>query len=136
MIILEQRVDQLRSHIVGMVAVKESKKILADSYAEEVADTLKLLDQGFSEKTRLREAERSLASFVGEAAELAANIAATQVQIGETELQILQLRSEFQNEVVAELSETQTSLKDLSERLTALQDVVRRTSIVSRIRAS
>lgn len=131
MIILEQRVDQLRSQIVGMEAVKEAKQILAESYAEEVADTLKLLDQGFSEKTRLREAERSLASFAGEAAELAANIAATQVQIGETELQILQLRSEFQNEVVAELSETQTSLKDLSERLTALQDVVRRTSIVS-----
>jgi epimerase transport system membrane fusion protein len=89
------------------------------------------LDQGFSEKNRLRQAERSFASYSGEAAELIANIAATRVQIGETELQILQQSSEFQNEVVSELSEVQTGLKDAGERLTALQDIVRRTTIAA-----
>ena len=129
--ILEQRVDQLQTQVVGMEAQRETKELLAQSFAEELADTQSLLDQGFSEKNRLRQVERSFASYSGEAAELIANIAATRVQIGETELQILQQTSEFQQEVVSELSEVQTGLKDAEERLTALQDVVRRTTIVS-----
>lgn len=129
--ILNQRVDQLLTQVVGMEAQRETKELLAQSFAEELADTRSLLDKGFSEKTRLRQAERSFASYSGEAAELTANIAATQVQIGETRLQILQQISEFQNEVVSELSEVQTGLNDTEERLTALQDVVRRTNILA-----
>ena len=129
--ILEQRVNQLQTQVVGMEAQRQTKEILAQSFSEELADTRSLLDQGFSEKTRLRQAERSFASYSGEAAELTANIAATQVQIGETQLQILQQTSEVQNEVVSELSEVQSSLKDSNERLTALQDVVSRTTIVA-----
>lgn len=129
--ILEQRIDQLQTQVVGMEAQRETKELLAQSFAEELADTQSLLDQGFSEKNRLRQAERSFASYSGEAAELIANVAATRVQIGEAELQILQQTSEFQNEVVSELSEVQTGLKDAGERLTALQDIVRRTTIVA-----
>ena len=51
--------------------------------------------------------------------ELTTNIAATEVQMGETQLQILQ-SSEFQNEVVNELGQVQT-FKDLNERITALR---------------
>ena len=129
--ILEQRVNQLQNQVRGMEALQTTKESLAQSFSEELEDTQKLLDQGFSEKTRLREAERSFASFSGEAAELSANIAATQVQIGETELQILQQESDFHSEVVSELSEVQTSLKDASERLTALRDVLSRTTVTA-----
>ena len=129
--ILEQRVNQLESQVLGMEAQRDTKEQLAVSFADELADTKSLLNQGFSEKTRLRQAERNFASYSGEAAELVANIAAARVQIGETELQILQQRSEFQNEVVAELSEVQNQLKDTNERRTALRDVVSRTSIVA-----
>ena len=127
--ILEQRVEQLKSQVVGLEALRTTKEMLAQSFEEELADTQTLLDQGFSEKTRLRQIERNFATFSGEAAELSANIAATEVQIGETQLQILQQLSEFQNEVVAELSEVQTAIKDSDERLTALRDVVSRTII-------
>jgi epimerase transport system membrane fusion protein len=129
--ILKQRVNQLQNQVNGMEALQATKEALAKSFAEELEDTQKLLDQGFSEKTRLREVERSFASFSGEAAELTANIAATQVQIGETELQILQQESDFHSEVVSELSEVQTSLKDASERLTALRDVLSRTTVAA-----
>ena len=127
--ILEQRVEQLKSQVVGLDAQRKTKEMLAQSFAEELTDTQTLLDQGFSEKTRLREVERNFATFSGEAAELSANIAAAEVQIGETQLQIIQQQSEFQNEVVAELSEVQTAIKDSDERLTALRDVVSRTII-------
>ena len=127
--ILEQRVEQLKSQIVGLEALRKTKEMLAQSFEEELTDIQTLLDQGFSEKTQLRQIERNFATFSGEAAELSANIAATKVQVGETQLQILQQRSEFQNEVVAELSNVQTAIKNTDERLTALRDIVGRTII-------
>ncbi len=129
--ILEQRVEALQNQVVGMEALKQAKQILAQSYLDELSDTRTLLDQGFSEKTLLRQAERNYAAASGEAAELTANIAATEVQIGETQLQILQQDSEFQNEVVTQLGEVQTSLKDVNERITALRDVVSRTTVIA-----
>ncbi len=70
--------------------------MLAQSFEEELTDTQTLLDLAFSEKTQLRQVERNFAAFSGEAAELSANIAAAEVQIGETQLQIIQQQSEFQ----------------------------------------
>ncbi len=129
--ILEQRIQQLENQVQGMRALRETKQLLADSYAEELSDTQTLLEQGFSEKTRLREVERNFASFSGEAAELTSNIAATEVQIGEAQLQILQQQSDFLNEVVSELGDTQTSLNDVTERISALEDVVSRTVVTA-----
>ena len=129
--ILERRIEQLANQVEGMEALKESKELLAASFLEELDDTRVLLEQGFSEKTRLREMERNYAAQSGEAAELTSNIAATEVQIGETRLQILQTESEFLNEVVSELGDTQTNLQDVTERITALEDVVDRTVVTA-----
>lgn len=127
--VLEQRIEQLRSRISGLEAMKESKELLAASFNQELVDTRILLEQGFSDKLRLREMERSYAVYKGEAAELLANVSATQMQVGETQLQILQLENEFRSEVVTHLSETQTRLKDVRERMTALNDVASRTKV-------
>jgi epimerase transport system membrane fusion protein len=53
------------------------------------------------------------------------------VQIGETRLEIIRLEREFQNEVVSELAQTQTSLDDVTERIRAVEDVVKRTTVRS-----
>ena len=127
--VLEQRIGQLQSKLVGLAALKDSKDALAISFAEELDDTRALLDEGFSDKSRLRSVERNLAIYQGEAADLSATISSTEVQVGETRMQILQLNREFQNEVVSELGEAQTSLKDLQERIIALNDIVSRTIV-------
>jgi epimerase transport system membrane fusion protein len=127
--VLEQRIGQLESRAEGLRALKETREALAASYLEELEDTRALLSQGFSDKLRLRELERNYASAQGEAADLTANISSTEIQIGETRLEILQQQREFHNEVVSELSETQTGLKDIRERVIALEDIVRRTVI-------
>lgn len=129
--ILQQRIEQLQDQVQGMLALRESKELLAASYAEELEDTRVLLEQGFSEVTRLREIERNFAAFSGEAAELTSQISATEVKIGETQLEILQLESDFRNEVVSELGDAQTSLQDITERMTALEDIVSRTVITA-----
>jgi epimerase transport system membrane fusion protein len=127
--VLKQRIEQLRSRITGLQAVKASKEELAASFGEELADTRILLEQGFSDKLRLRDLERNHAVYTGEAAEMLSSIASTEMQIGETQLQILQTENDFRTEVVSQLGETQTRLKDLRERVTALTDIVERAVI-------
>lgn len=125
--VLQQRIGQLQSRLSGLKALQESKEKLALSFAEELTDVEALLSQGFSDKMKLRELERNVATLQGEAAELTANISSTEIEIGETRLQILQQENEFQNAVVTELGEIQTQLRDQRERGTALRDVVART---------
>ncbi len=129
--VLEQRIGQLESRAEGLIALKASKEQLSRSYAEELEDIRALLNQGFSDKSKLRAIERNYEMMAGEASELVANISSIEVQIGETRLQIIQLDRAFRNEVVNELSDTQTRLKDADERMIALQDIVSRTVIRS-----
>jgi epimerase transport system membrane fusion protein len=107
------------------------KEELSASYAEELGEVRELLAEGFSDKNRLRELERNESRLRGEAAELTASISSTEMQVGETQLEILQQEREFQNEVVTELSETKTSLRDITERMRGLRDVVTRTIITA-----
>ena len=127
--VLEQRERQLRSKLTGLAAQKSAKEELSSSYGDELDDVSELLSQGFSNKTRLRELERNFTRLKGEAAELSAAISSTEVEIGEARLQILQLQREFHNEVVNQLSETQTALTDVNERINALGDIVKRTVV-------
>lgn len=129
--LLNQRVEQLRSKAIGLVALKASKDSLVQSFAAELEDTKALLGEGFSDKTRLREIERALAVQIGESADLTANISSIDVQIAETKLQIILQDREFQNTVVKELGETQNALSDVTKRITALKDIVARTSVRS-----
>jgi membrane fusion protein, epimerase transport system len=127
--VLNQRANQLQSQVVGLEALQESKKQLAASFSEELVEVRSLLAEGFSDKLRLREVERNHEMLVGEAAELTANIASTRIQIGEAQLEIIQTQNEFMTEVVNQLAETQSNLKDVRERVTALTDIVTRTEV-------
>jgi epimerase transport system membrane fusion protein len=127
--VLQQRIGQQQEQVAGLEALRASKLVLAASYAEELTDTQELLNQGFSDKTRLRALERNHATYEAQAAEHASNIAGIGVQIGETRLQILQLERDFQNEVATELGQAQSNLNDVNERVTALEDVVSRTVV-------
>ena len=129
--VLEQRIEQFQSQIVGYRGLISSKEQLSQSYNEELIDVQELLSQGFSDKNRLRGIERNIATLEGDVAELVATIAASEVSIGETRLQILQQRRAFQNEVVAELREVQVEINDVLERSSALEDIVSRTLVTA-----
>lgn len=127
--ILEQRVGQLEALGTGMVAQRDSKTMLAESFSDELVDVRKLLDRGFENMQRVRELERNEAQLKGDAADLAANIASNEIRIGETRSQILQQQNEFQTQVAGDLADTQTRLQDARERVTALTDIVARMEI-------
>lgn len=127
--VLQKRVVQLNEQIRGFNAVIAGKQEQSASYQDEVGDLSALLKEGFVDKQRLREQERSLSRLRSEIADLQSSIAQARLQIGETQLQILQLNKDFVAEVVNKLAEVRTQVFDLSERLAAVEDRARRTQI-------
>ncbi len=127
--VLEQRIEQLQTKISGLQGLKESKQDLISSYSEELVDLGSLLEKGFVEKTRLRDLERNQALLQGEVAELVASMSGAQIQIGETQLQILQETKEFHAAVTDDLAQTQNSLNDTLEQMKVLENTVDRSQV-------
>lgn len=130
-LVLNQRVSQLSSKIKGLQGQRASKQELIKSYDEEVSDLKELLAEGFTNKLRLLDSERNYAVNTGEVAALSSQIASSEMEIGETKLQILQLQKKFQEEVASKYSEVQDQLYDVDQRLIATNDKVIRTEIRS-----
>lgn len=129
MAVLTQRLGQLNSKIAGLKGQRSSKQELVASYSEEAADLKELLAEGFADKQRLRDTERNSIMNKGEIASLSSEIATGQIQIGETKLEILQLERKHQEDVAAKLSEAQTGLYDVNQRMLATKDKVVRIDI-------
>lgn len=129
--LLEKTVVQIEEQIRGTRAIIASKQTLAISYQEEINDLRALLADGFVDKQRLREQERSLARLQAEIAEHQSESARARLQIGEAQLKILQLKKAFAGEVAEQLGEAHTRLYDLRERLAAVQDRAQRTEITA-----
>jgi len=129
--VLEERVGQLREQINGLKKVISTKKNLERSFSTEIRELKELLSEGFVDKTRLLEQERNLDKTRAEVADHGSEIIKTQLQINETELQILQLKKDFNAEVVSQLSEVQTKVFDLQEKRSALEDRLNRVVIRS-----
>lgn len=127
--VLKQRISQLNTRTTGLQAQKASKQQLTASYQEELIELKELIAEGFARKQRLRDVERSLATFSGEIANLSAEIAGDEVQIGEARLQILQLEKRFQEQVAQKLGEVQTQLYDVNQRMLVNRDKLMRTEI-------
>lgn len=129
--VLEKRISQLHEQINGLKKVIYTKNSLERSFSTEIRELKELLAEGFVDKTRLLEQERNLDKTRAEVADHGSEIIKTQLQINETELQILQLNKDFNAEVVSQLAEVQTKVFDLQEKKSALEDRLSRVVIRS-----
>jgi epimerase transport system membrane fusion protein len=127
--VLEQRISQLNSRIIGTRSVLSAKQTVVKSLDGELTDLKALLEDGFVDKQRILQLERSLAQSVGEVDDLTATISASEVAILEAELEIIQLKKRFTAQVVDELTLTQNELFDYQQRLTALSIQLERTKV-------
>lgn len=127
----ERQIGQLRAKADGIRAQKASREALVNSYRGELNDFQQLLKEGYAEKQKVREFERNLAQSMGQLGELASDLAATELQVSETQLKILQLKKDAQREVAKELSEVQSEVFELREKVQSLKDMVERTVIKS-----
>ena len=119
----------ITSQIDGFTAVATSKQQVVDSLRSEIADLQALLEEGYADKTRLRQLERSSANALGELADL-------QVKIKESSLKIVQLEKRFKTEVVNELTQVEEGLYDLRQQYAAVNDRVVRATVAAPIPGS
>lgn len=127
----EKTIGQIEEQIRGFKAIIASKQALAASYQEEIVDLRALLAEGYVDKQRLREQERSLSRLQTEISESQSEIAQAHVHIDEARLKILQLKKTFASEVAGLLGDARTKVYELRERLATLQDRDQRTDILA-----
>jgi epimerase transport system membrane fusion protein len=127
--VYRRQIEQLRAKMVGLQAQKHSKDRLVDSYRGDVDDFKSLLKEGYTEKQKVEELDRALAQSEGQRGELVSDIAASELQIAEIELKILQLQKDLQREVAKELSDVQTELFELREKVQLLDSTLNRAVI-------
>ena len=123
--VLRQRVDQIEIQIEGQAAQERARLLQIDLIRQELSGVNQLLRDGFAPRTRALALRRELARLQGEQGEYLSSASRLRQQIGETQLQILQVERNFQEEVTRALQDTQNILREQQERFIASEDVVR-----------
>lgn len=127
--ILDQQMEHLKENITGLFAQKKSKRDQIESISAELKGLLKLLERGMIDRTRVLALQREKAELEGEYGEHTSQIAAARTSISEKQLEKLQLRKTFQEEVVTEVRRVQAELFDFDERLLAARHVLKQTEV-------
>jgi len=132
-LILRQRIAQLDEEITGLEAQIDSQNRQLELIASEVADVQELVDRGLERRPRLLGLQRQAADIEGTLGENQAGIARAQQSIGETELQILNLETDRQDEIANSLNQVRFERAGIEQELLRTQDVLARTSITAPI---
>lgn len=108
----------------GLEVVRSAKLEVSESLRKEIEDLSDLLAEGYVDKQRLRQLQRSRTSLLGEVADL-------EVSIGEAQLSALQVSKRFKTDVVDELTASREVLHDLEQQFSTVMDRVERSDIKS-----
>jgi HlyD family type I secretion membrane fusion protein len=127
--VLNQRKAQADAEIGGLhgqiAAQNQELKLLAD----ELDGLNYLLAKGLVPKPQVLEKQRMQADITGQRAQNVAAIARAQQTIGETQMQILELRTALGNEAAAKFGDAQKDMYDAEQRALAARDVMDRMDI-------
>ncbi len=117
--VLAQRIEQQQTQVVGQQAQVDSIIERQRLTKEELDGYRKLNEQGFAPKTLVLRYEGNMAELAGRKGQLVSEIARLRQQMGETRLQLAQLRNERQSQSAEGLRDSQSRLADVIPRLTA-----------------
>jgi HlyD family secretion protein/epimerase transport system membrane fusion protein len=127
--ILRQRIAQLEDEIRGHQAQIESNTEQLKYVDKELSALEELDKKNYADKPRMWSLQREAARLDGNRGELTANIAQAQQKIGETEQQVLALKTNTQKQILDDLTDTQRKLDDAIQYEKSTEDVLRRTVI-------
>ena len=129
--ILRLRIGQLKKKILGLEVSRVSKQREQALLKREVQGLHALYQKQLLDQSRLLNRQQAYEQIVGEIGSIAAEIAGTQVSIGETRQEMIQLEHTFRTEVSDRITVAQQEWFETRERLEAIRDVLRRTKIVA-----
>jgi HlyD family secretion protein len=128
-----QRIDQLERQITGLQRQLVSNRRQRELIQEETTDVDQLYRQGLERKARLLALQREDAALLGAAGELEAQIAQAEEAIGETRLEIMDIRIQRIEEIDEQFADVQMQRGEAEEELAAADDTLRRTEITAPI---
>lgn len=129
--VLAEREGQLNSEIDGYRIQEDARRRQIELSRHQLAGLRELAAKGWYPKNRLLDLQRDIARLEGEMGADAASEARTRKSISETEMQSLQLRQQFREQVAKDLDAAQNRANDLHDQLATAQDTVRRLDVVA-----
>jgi membrane fusion protein, type I secretion system len=127
--VLTQQMQQLKEEIRGLKAQRRAKSQQIKTIRIELKDLKDLYAKGLVPRPRIMSLEREAQRLKGEHGQHIADIARSEKAIGETKLQIVQLRKRTLETVITELREVQAEIFDVIERRVITADELKRIEI-------
>lgn len=127
--ILERRVAQLKSRIGGLEDSRITRLELLQSFETEFESQSQLLSEGFVDDSKVRGLERKVVELRGAIQKIGSDIQSSEIQIGETELQIIQRTSVYDTEVQTQLAELHSIRIEVQENMRVTRDKLSRAEI-------
>jgi HlyD family type I secretion membrane fusion protein len=127
--ILGRRIGQLDQEVAAIERENEGLREQLDIVSEEMADKAQLLAQNLIRKPELLALRRLASQLKSQIASNEATIARAAQKAEEIDLQILSLKTEFQDQLARDLVRVNSELAQLGESMTSSRDVFRRTEI-------
>lgn len=129
--IYNQRINENKRIVAGLISQQTSVQQQSDLIAQESQSVEQLYNKGLSTLPRLLQLKRQAADLTGQNGQVAEKIAQVNLDSGEDELQIVNLRNQFMNDVVKDLRDVQTKRFETMDRLHAAKDVYARLRITA-----
>lgn len=127
--ILRSRIEQFQQQISGLTVQRDAVLEQKTSLEGEIARLKDGQTTGVVSANQITAMERDNSALIGSYGQLLTQLAQAQQSIIETELQIVQITQEYQENAALELKDAVTEINELSERLTVAEDVRDRTLI-------
>jgi HlyD family type I secretion membrane fusion protein len=127
--ILRQRIDRLRQEISGLEAERAAAVQQLELANSELATLEMLLAQGYTTRPRVLAIKREGMQLQGQLGRLGAQMARAEKEIGETELNLLQISKKLNAEILGELKEAQAKVLEHREQYVASRSELERTAI-------
>ncbi len=124
--IYNQRISENKRIIAGLESQQTSVEQQSQLIGQESDSVQQLYNKGLSTLPRLLQLKRQAADLGGQHGQVSEKIAQVNLDSGEDELQIVNLRNQFQNDVVKDLRDVQTKRFETLDRLHAAKDIVAR----------
>ena len=129
--ILRQRIDENGRVIAGFKSEQTALETQISLINQETGSVQQMVNKGLEPVPKLLALQREAADLTGQRGQLIEKIAQTELNTGETQLQIVNVKNQFLNDLLKDLRDVQSKRYDLQDRLRAALDILTRTSMIA-----
>jgi HlyD family secretion protein len=124
-----EKKSQVEKEIEGLRAQETAASKRIEIVREEAATVAMLVDKGLERRPRLLNLQREMADIEGRRGEIVAQISRAEQVISESQVTLLKLENDRQNEIAQAVREAQNQIFQIRERLQGAEDQLLRTAV-------